>query len=521
MGKRMYSAAKQSRLSGPWSGASNTSGDSELATSLTKLRAKSRELCRDVSYAKRAKSLFISNIIGTGVRMQAQVYTVRNELNERVNAEIEEKFERWCAADSCHTGGRMDFASFERALIGQVFEAGEVFVRKHYQPFGTSRVPFSLELIEAERIADDLVSVPALTNSSNEVRLGVEVDSFYRPVAYYIRRRHPDDMRYIASTPDEVERVPAEQIIHLALGDRFPQTRGEPVMASVISTFRDIAGYVEAEITRARIQASTPWTIETPESVSSFGESQDDGSVEMTSEPGVAKRLNPGERMNAPSINSPNPSIEPFMRYLLRNVASGCCVTYESLSRDYSQSNYSSSRLALLDDRDLWRILQAWYIKAFREPVHRDWLRQSVLSGALKTIGVESYALDLEKFESVRFRPRGWGWVDPTKEVQAFKDAVRSGFMTLQDVLATSGADVEELMGQRGREMDLAEEYGVVLDSDAKFTSNAGLTQARPQGSVVPNPDAEPPPIDPPEPEESDDSTEEEPAARRVFSFNR
>ncbi|MGA0920517.1 MAG: phage portal protein, partial [Gemmatimonadaceae bacterium] len=36
-------------------------------------------------------------------------------------------------------------------------------------------------------------------------------------------------------------------------------------------------------------------------------------------------------------------------------MASGIGVSYESISRDYSQSNYSSSRLALLEDHDLYK----------------------------------------------------------------------------------------------------------------------------------------------------------------------
>jgi capsid protein len=74
-----------------------------------------------------------------------------------VNDAIEEAFAEWSCAEYCHTGGTLHFADFERALMGQVFEAGEVFVRKHPRAFGGSPVPFALELIEAERIADEFM----------------------------------------------------------------------------------------------------------------------------------------------------------------------------------------------------------------------------------------------------------------------------------------------------------------------------------------------------------------------------
>ena len=503
---RMYQAAQSSRLTADWS-PSNSSADSELVSSLTKLRARSRALCRDVSYAKRAKTLVVNNVIGSGVGMQAQVYATRGELNKRVNDAIEDAWCEWSKGDSCHTGGRMHFSSFERALMAQVFEAGEVFIRKHYRPFGNSKVPFALELIEAERIADELTHPHASHVGKNQVRMGVELDEFYRPIAYFVRRHHPSELRFSNTGPDMVERVPAEQIIHLAYGDRWPQTRGEPWMHPVITTFKDMAGYVEAEITRARVQACTAGAIITPEDATSFGEAQTDGSVVMDLEPGVYKRLNPGEELVAGPSNAPNPGLEPFMRYLLREVAAGVGPSYESLSKDYSQSNYSSSRLALLDDRDLWRVFQSWFIDAFRKPIHSEWLQQAVLSRAITAISAEQYAMDASKFDAVRFRPRGWGWVDPTREVQAFKDAVRSGFMTMQDVVSTSGADIEEVFDQRKKEIELAEASGLVFDTDPSQVSGQG--QAQP-------PDEADPPDEKPE-----EMIPENPPERRVFRFRR
>jgi lambda family phage portal protein len=242
--------------------------------------------------------------------------------------------------------------------------------------------------------------------------------------------------------------------------------------------------------------------------VDSFGPVQTDGSAEMVVEAGVAKRLNPGEKMNIPAVGAPNPQVESFMRYLLREFASGAGVNYASLSGDYSQSNYSSSRLALLDDRDVWRAFQSWFICTFRAPIHREWLQQAVTAESFKTFSVDDWAFNRKKFEAVRFRPRGWGWVDPTKEVEAFKEAVRCGFMTLQDVVSQSGADIEEIFDQRAKEIALAEEAGLVLDTD-------------PANEQKPEPEApaeEPPPEDD---ETTDDESTVEPAERRVFSFKR
>lgn len=503
--QRMYASARQDRLTANWSPA-NSSADAELVSSLRLLRARSRSLVRDSSYAKRARVLVVNNVIGQGIGMQAQVYTTRDQLNKRVNDSIEETWEHWCEAENCHTGGRLHFRSFERALMGQVFEAGEVFVRKHWVNAGTAGIPFALELIEAERVAEEYQYPGLLARSGNSVRMGIELDPFYRPVAYYIRQRHPSEVRFSGDGTDMVERVPADQIIHLALIDRWPQTRGEPWLHTVVRRLNDVDGYTEAEVIRARAQAVRMGIIESPEDASSFGEEQDDGSVEVELQPGVIARLNPGEKWHDSAPSAPNPQLDPFMRYMLREMAAGIGVSYESLSRDYSQSNYSSSRLALLDDRDLWRAIQGWFLTDFRQKLHVEWLQAAVLARAVPGLTVDEYAANPRKFAAVRFRPRGWGWVDPTKEVQAFRDAVRSGFATQQDVLAQSGEDFEELVEQRAKELKLAQEAGIVLDTDPSKVAASGTKQT----------DEKPPPGG-----KQPDEPEADPPERRVSSFLR
>ncbi len=512
--QRMYSSARESRLTGDWT-TSNTSADSELVTSLTKLRSRSRSLIRDVSYAKRAQVIVVNNVIGTGIGMQAQVMTTRGDLAERINTSIETAWCEWACADSCHTGGRLAFKHFERALMGQVFAAGEAFVRKHLRPFGKSKIPLALELIEAERLADEFSSPHLMAQNGNHVRMGVEVDEFYRPVAYHIRKRHPSEIRFGGPGIDFIERVPADQIIHLAVIDRWPQTRGEPWMHAVARTFNDMAGYTEAEITRARVQSSTPWTIETPEDSESFGERQEDGSVEMDVEPGVAKRLNPGEKMNAPTPNSPNPALDPFMRYMLREVAAGVGPSYESLSRDYSQSNYSSSRLALLDDRDLWRFYQSWFICDFRMQIHKLFLQQGVLARAIEGITVEQYASEPDKFEAVLFKPRGWSWIDPTKEVEAYKEAVKQGFTTVTDVVAATGGgqDMEDILATRKRELKLMHLNELVFETSPEFYM-ADVEKAKSDAKAAMKNASKPPDKTEGEAEETTES-----APKRIFSF--
>ena len=510
--KRSYAGAGGGRLTASWR-SPTSSADAELSASIDKLRNRSRELVRNSSYAKRAKTIVVNNVIGSGIGMQGQVRPLyRGRLDDAVNGAIEEAWAEWCRAEQCHTAGRMHFADLERLVMGEVFEAGEVLIRKHYRSVGGSKIPLALEVIEAERLAGDFTYPP--TVDPKFYRMGIEHDADWRPVAYWIRDRHPGDIRPFGSQPNDVlVRVPARDIIHLMISDRSPQTRGVPWLHTAMRRLNDMDGYTEAEIVAARAGAMYLGFITKPdENIDLPGADDTAGQTQIDLEPGLMQRLAPGEEVSFNNPQRPNAALDPFLRYLLREVSAGVGVSYESLSRDYSQSNYSSSRLALLDDRDLWKTLQAWFIRSFREPLHREWLQAAVLSRAVTAISVDEYAARPAKFEAVKFKPRGWSWVDPTKEVDAYKEAIKAGLTTRTDVIAmtASGLDIEDVDATRAEELAAAADLDLEFDTDPE-----AYMPPEPAEPVQASAQESPPPDDEEEPE--DEPTEDPPT--RVFSF--
>lgn len=465
---RLYSGAKHTRGTIGFGSSGNTSADAELASQLGILRARSRQLMRDSAYAKRARTVIVNNVIGSGVGMQAQVMTTRDELNKRVNDDIEWRWLEWSRADQCHTGGTLHFSDLERAAMAEVVTAGEVLIRKHFRPFGNGRIPFALELIEAERLLDD-THAPFVGITNGNVRMGVEMDEFNRPVAYFLRRKHPGDRRWQGAQPDEIIRVPASEMFHLKVGDRWPQTRGEPWLHNTVRKLDDLNEYTSAEVQAARASSYYFGTIESADANNPLATIDADGATPATMEieSGLIQQLAPGETLKFHTPTRPNAALDAFVRHMLREMAAGLNVSYESLSRDYSQSNYSSSRLALLDDRDVWKTLQRWWIRSFREPLHREWLQQAVLSRQVESIPLDAFMADRERYSRVLFKPRGWSWVDPVKEVDAYVTAVRAGFITVTDVIAQTagGLDIEDVIATRKRELEMFEEADIYVDT--------------------------------------------------------
>lgn len=491
--RRMFAGASVGRLTADWI-AGGTSADAEINSSLVRLRNRSRQLIRDNDYCQSAMRTFQNNVIGEGVGCQSQVRMKRGgKLDKRLNDLIEMAWYRWQRKETCDVAGKLSLQEIARLVIGSNFESGEILIRMVPMRFGGSKIPLALEVIEADLLDEGYNEKLA---SGNVVKMGVELNSWKRPVAYHFKTAHPGDIATAMESHSLTRRrVPAEEILHLFVTRRANQTRGIPWLHSTISRLHHMQGYEEAEVIAARASAAIMGFIESPEGEPSLKDDVDNGQSVTEFEPGVFKALNPGEKVSVPTVSRPGGQFDPFMRLMLRGVAAGVGASYESVSKDFSQSNYSSSRLALLDDRDHWRVLQAWMVNNFYQPIFERFLWSAVVSGA---VSISDFEINADTYLYPKWKPRGWSWIDPQKEVEAYKTAVRSGFKTLSDVVADSGGDLDELLTQREQEIKLADDLGIVFDTDPKYVSNAGLTQARPQGTALPDTD---PSADPAKPD--------------------
>lgn len=484
--QRSYEGAATNRLTGDWT-ALNTSADSEILTSLRVLRARSRQLVRDNEYAKNVVRVITNNVIGQGIGLQAMVVNGRGKLQGAINDSIESAWTKWADKSTCHTAGMLGFAEIERLAMVQLVTAGEVIIRKIRQPFGGGTIPLALEVIEADRLLDQWQTARA--PSGNAIRMGVEIDQWHRPVAYWFSPTHPGDYQFATFEPSRFMRVPAEDILHLYIIERWPQSRGEPWFHSVLRNLHNVAGYEDAEVVKARASANIVGFIRGPEPLAA--DDVKNGRQIIDTEPGTWQRLLPGEDVAGFNNTTPNPSVEPFLRYLVRKMGVGIGISYEALSRDYSNATYSSARMGLLDDRDMYRVLQGFIIRNLRNDIHREFLDAGALVGAWKA-GAD-YFSNPDKYRAVRFKPRGWQWIDPAKEVLAYKLAVRNGFMTQGDVIAQTngGADIEDVLKARREELDLAAELDLVFDSDPAQVNDKGQVQVDPAAAEKTEP-AEP-----------------------------
>ena len=162
---------------------------------------------------------------------------------------------------------------------------------------------------------------------------------------------------------------------------------------------------------------------------------------------------------------------------MLRAVASGVGCSYTQVSSDFSQSNYSSSRLELLETRAHYKTLQQYVIETLCQPIYEKWVQMAVMSGVLQ---MPAFDIDPDRYYESKWIAPAAQFVDPQKEAEAYKSLIRSGIMTLSQVIALHGGDFEEMMRQRQHELAVMDEFGIVLDSDPSAVDKAGQTQNPP-----------------------------------------
>ena len=468
---RAYQGALVSRLTSDWM-SSQLSADAEIRNSLRKLRDRSRELVRNNPYARQAKRTTQINIVGTGMKFQSLVVQQRGgKRDQRVNNIIEEAWSEWTQADSCDCAGKYSFHQFEWLASGALCESGEAIFRIVRKQFGNSEVPLALQMIESDLLDEEYDG--KTLNKNNEWRNGVEVDEWGRALRYAILTKHPGDAYYLDYSANRKLHifVPAEDIIHLFLPERPGQNRGVPWFHSVMADMHQLQGYEEAAVIRARAGASIMGFIQNDQG-ELIGDDVENHQRIQSFEPGTFRYLMPNESVTVPDIDYPSQQYEMFVKNKIRRFATGIGCSFETISKDFSETNYSSSRLSLLEDREHWKFCQKYIIDNFLYRIFKEWLDLAVLSGV---IDFPDYASNSKRYCKPRWTPPAQHYVDPLKEIKAYREAEQAGYMTKSQVIAqTNGGDYDDIISEIAREQEVAKSLGVTLDKDLDLEVEMG-----------------------------------------------
>jgi len=455
---KSFRGAEKNRLRSSWLPGGG-SPDEDLLPEIEDLRERSRDLNRNDAHAAGITSTMVTNVVGTGIKPQSRIdkdsLGISEETADNFQKKAERVWQRWVSfADSTE---RMDFYEIQQLVDRQILENGEVILLPLMLEDKARPYMLALEVVEADRL-----ETPGDKRNDKSIRSGVEIGERGQPVAYWIRKTHPGDTTLRLRTPksDQFMRIPAKNklgrpnVLHLYWVLRPGQTRGIPFFAPVMTLFKDLADYLEAELIAARISACFALFVEKNSDAYSAAYNRADktnteGQRIEELEPGMIDYLAPGEKITSFKPERPGGTFEPFVDRILRAISAALGLPYELVAKDFSKTNYSSARAALLQAYRYFRCRQEWLSRRLCQPTWEMVLEEAYLKNELPIENFYEYRLDWVR---VRWIAPGWPWVDPLKEVKAAKEAVQTNISSLADEVAGQGKDWEEVFEQRARE---------------------------------------------------------------------
>lgn len=322
-----------------------------------------------------------------------------------------------------------------RALVRD----GEAFFRIHVAASGAIR----LKPVPAEQV--DPTINRDLGNGARIVA-GIEFDAEDEITAYHILPEAPGTLFV---TYGAAVRVPARDVLHI-FDPLFPgQVRGLSWLSPVLLKLRDRDEASDALLMQTKTASLITGFVRDPDgSFAGFDGNSDGSAVNVALEPGAMRILPPGADVSFSNPGQGLAQAVDFLRAQDREIAAGVGLTFEALTGDLTQTNYSSARVGLLEFRRRAEMLQRHLIEGqFLRPLWKRWIEIRALAGEIDATGAA-----LDDYLAVRFVPPGWQWVDPKNEVEADARAIEAGLKSREEVVAGRGRDIDDLNEEIARD---------------------------------------------------------------------
>lgn len=474
----VFATGRGSRLHDDWTPI-QVSFSAGVLDQLDDLRTRSRDLVAKDGHAEALVTTLVDNVVGTGIAPQARATSEETGLSEEAaeawNRQCEQIWRDWAEREADATG-HGTFYEIQQQAYEHLVVDGEAIVHPIGIPEG--EIPgrltgIAIELIEPERL-DDPQGVRLPEFASSRLRRGIEIGAKGQPIAYWIADGNPlDRYRYPKVSWKRMRRWRdgQQQVMHIFRRRRAGQLRGYPRLAPVLLDFRTLSKYLEAELTTARVSACISAFIrraglgeELPPSFDLDPTAGSEGPRFLERlEPGTIEYLEPGEDIQQFAPLRPGNTFDAFVTRMLRAIAAAMGLPYELLVRDFSRTNYSSMRAALLETRRHFRREQALLNRSLNQPIYERLLDDAYVNGRLPRVA--RFNERRRALYRARWVAPPWGWVDPVKEIDAATASIRGNLSSLADEAAQAGQGWEDVAIARARElqrlMELEEKYGL------------------------------------------------------------
>lgn len=482
------------------------------------LRARSAQLFKKNLYARGIVRRLVTNIINTGLNLEAvpdeSILGLEADALADWAEQVENRFHLWERSPVlCDFKGQQSFGALQAAAKMTALVSGDVLVVLHQDPVtGLPRV----RLVDGARVQTPFGVTPSLPPlaAGHVIKHGVELDRDGRHIAYWITT--PEE----ASLERRVQRLPAagpsgRRLAWLVYGSDklLDDVRGEPILSLMLQSLHEIDRYRDAVQRKAVINAIIAMFIKKDGEVAptrplTGGAVVRGKDVVASAQPGGARKVyNFSELIPGAVLDELAPGEEPhgfipagtdekfadFEAAIVYAIAWANEIPPEILTLSF-KNNYSASQAAINEFKLALNPLRATWGDEFCQPIYTDWLLAEVLGGRVKAGGLLEAWRDPSQFD----RLAAWtlaDWtgaikpsVDLVKQANGYEKLVAQGFISRDRATReTTGTKFSKNVAKLKRENEqLAEANRAIAEQENPPPPAA--PPAPPKLTVVPKP---------------------------------
>lgn len=460
------------------------SADIALIPSLRLGNARADDLVRNNGIAANAVALHKDHIVGhlfmLSYRPNWRYLGINEASAKSFIEEVEAAWVEYCDSifGDIDVEGKRTFTEFIREGVGSHAFSGEVFLQPVWDAETTQVFRTRFKAISPRRVA-----TPGYGIGNKYLRAGVEIDKNGKALAYHVR-----EDEYPFAGIGSFKRIPRTlrsgrpSMIHVFEPLEDGQTRGANQFFSVMEQLKMLDTLQKTQLQSAIVKAMYAATIESEldsekafEYIAAAGTDVESplnkilvnyaryynaNSVKL----GGVKipHLYPGDELNLQTAQDSDNGFSALEKCLLRYTAAGLGVSYEQLSRDYSQVSYSSARASA---NESWRYFlgRRKFIAARQAAqMFACWLEEALVRGIVKAPSARfSFWEARSSWCRSEWIGAGRMAIDGLKEVQEAVMRIEAGLSTYEKELAIMGEDYQEIFAQQVREIGERKQAGL------------------------------------------------------------
>ncbi|MDR0477668.1 MAG: phage portal protein [Desulfobulbaceae bacterium] len=405
------------------------------------------------------------NAVGTGLRPRSRLNSKRLGISADAARQLQEDIEAvWKAwTPQAHTRGMLHFEDLQFLGLRGMLKHGEMFHLPVMLDDPGRKIKLAIQDVQPSRLRTplNLAGDPSIVD-------GVQLNHYGAPETYWLATPTSATSRIVNIADLDSSQFTCVSArlghrpgaFHLFWHSEEEQTRGESALSPGMNLFRHLADALDNELLAAVTTASLPVFIGRepggpvlPEYAQQ--EEDEDGKKRYYEEArgGAVMYGNTGEKPYILESGRPSPNFAHFSEFVLRAMAASLGIPYEVLAKDFSKTNYSSARAALLEAWRKFLLYRAWLVRHYCQPIWGMVIEEAWLASLIKLpAGAPDFYDARDLYTQALWIGPPRGYVDPVKEIASTVTALEERLMTYSEALAERGRDFDEVMDERQEE---------------------------------------------------------------------